>query len=251
VRHWRVTARLIHLSEQDNPKHYLFPSPHPRCIGLPVRANAVTHAFYRFVTRCRIVGPDGRPFRLRAHAFRHTKAVELINNGMGMSYVQQWLAHLSPEMTLVYVRVSEDTMRKQWEEAMARGAVQVASAGPQPIDPNELIAGNELELAYIRGNLDATRVETGYCFKPLKMECSFVEIACFTCHNHVTTTDFLPQFQRQERDLLEQIELGTAAGRPHWVDKNQKKLRAIQSIISALEQQRVHGLPKGQRVWTG
>src|SRR5437660_5290579 len=79
------------------------------------------------------------------------------------------------------------------------------------------------------------------------MECPFVEIACFTCHNHVTTTDFLPQFQRQERDLLEQIELGTAAGRPHWVDKNQKKLRAIQSIISALEQQRVHGLPKGQR----
>ncbi len=215
--------------------------------SLVVRANAVTRAFHRFVTRCGIVGPDGRPFRLRAHAFRHTKLVELINNGMGMSYVQQWLAHLSPEMTLVYARVSEDTMRKQWEEAMARGAVHVASAGPQPIDSNELIAGNELELAYIRGNLDATRVETGYCFKPQKMECPFVEIACFTCHNHVTTTDFLPQFQRQERDLIEQIDLGTAAGRPHWVDKNQKKLRAIQSIIGALEQQRVHGLSKGQR----
>jgi hypothetical protein len=83
------------------------------------------------------------------------------------------------------------------------------------------------------------------------MECPFVEIACFTCHNHVTTTDFLPQFQRQERDLIEQIDLGTAAGRPHWVDKNQKKLTAIQSIISALEQQRVHGLPKAQREYTG
>jgi hypothetical protein len=166
---------------------------------------------------------------------------------MGMSYVQQWLAHLSPEMTLVYARVSENTMRKQWEEAMARGAVHVASAGPQPIDPNELIAGNELELAYIRGNLDATRVETGYCFKPLKMECPVVEIACFTCHNHVTTGDFLPQFRRQEHDLLEQIDLGRAAGRPHWVDKNEKKLRAVQAIIGALEQQPVHGLPKAQR----
>jgi hypothetical protein len=72
---------------------------------------------------------------------------------MGMSYVQQWLAHLSPEMTLVHARVSEDTMRKQWEEAMARGAVHVAPAEPHPIDPNELISGNELELAYIRGNL--------------------------------------------------------------------------------------------------
>jgi hypothetical protein len=50
-------------------------------------------------------------------------------------------------------------------------------------------------------------VETGYWFKPLKMECPFVEIACFTCHSHVTTTDFLPQFQHQERDLIEQIDL--------------------------------------------
>src|SRR5260370_22573596 len=150
-------------------------------------------------------------------------------------------------MTLVYARVSEDTMRKQWEEAMARGAVRVVSAGPQPIDPDELIAGNELELAYIRGNLDATRVETGYCFKPLKMECPFVEIACFTCHNHVTTTDFLPQFQRQERALLEQIDLRTAAGRPHWVDTDQKKLTAIHSIMIALEHHRVPGLPNANR----
>ena len=44
----------------------------------------------------------------------------------------------------------------------------------------------------------------------------------FTCHNHVTTTDFLPQFKRQERDLIEQIDLGIAAGRPQCVDKNQK-----------------------------
>jgi len=46
------------------------------------------------------------------------------------------------------------------------------------------------------------------------MDCPFVEIASFTCHNHVTTSGFLPQFQRQERDLIEQIDLGTAAGRP-------------------------------------
>jgi len=51
----------------------------------------------------------------------------------------------------------------------------------------------------------------------------------------VTTDDFLPQFQRQEHDLLEQIDLGRAAGRPHWVDKNEKKLRAVQAIIGALE----------------
>jgi hypothetical protein len=40
-----------------------------------------------------------------------------------------WLAHLSPEMTLVYARLSEDTLRKQWEQAMARGAVHIGRQG--------------------------------------------------------------------------------------------------------------------------
>jgi integrase len=247
-----VQIRLVRqaFTENENAGHFLFPNPHPARLGLPVSPDVIRAAFQRFVKRCEIVDPSGQLFRLRAHAFRHTKAVELINNGMGMTYVQQWLAHLTPEMTLIYAHLSEDTMRKQWEQAMAQGAVQIRSEGPQLIDPDEVIAGNELELAYIRGNLDATRVETGYCFKPLKMECPFVDIACFSCHNHVTTTDFLPQFRRQEQDLVDQIDLGSAAGRPHWVDKNQKKLRAVQAIIAALEQQRVHGLPKAQREYT-
>jgi integrase len=234
-------------SEAENPQRFLFPNSHPRRLGHPISPTVIRAALQRFVARCGITGPDGQPFRLHAHAFRHTKAVELINNGMGMAYVQHWLAHLSPEMTIVYARISEDTLRKQWEQAMVQGAVQIRAEGPRVIDPDEVIAGNELELAYIRGNLDATRVETGYCFKPLKMECPFVEIARFTCHNHVTTADFLPQFRHQEQDLVEQIDLGTAAGRPHWVEKNPKKLRAVQAIIAALEQQHVHGLTKAQR----
>lgn len=243
----QIQAVRQSFTDAENPQRFLFPSPTPQRLGQPLAPEVIDSALRRFVLRCGITGLDGQPFRLRSHAFRHTKAVELINNGMSMAYVQQWLAHLTPEMTVIYARISADTLHKQWEQAMAQGAVQIRAEGPQLIDPEEVIAGNELELAYIRGNLDATRVETGYCFKPLKMDCPFVEIPCFTCHNHVTTGDFLPQFRRQERDLREQIELGSAAGRPHWVEKNQKKLTAVQAVIAALEQHAVHGLPKAQR----
>jgi site-specific recombinase XerD len=147
-------------TEAENPHHYLFPSPTPQRLGQPIGSDTIGTALRRFVVRCRISGPDGQLFQLRSHAFRHTNAVELINNGMSMAYLQHWLAHLTPEMTVIYARISEDTLHKQWEHATAQGAVQIHAEGPQVIDPDELIAGNELELAYIRGNLDATRVET-------------------------------------------------------------------------------------------
>jgi integrase len=103
-----VQIRLVRqaFTEAENAGRFLFPNPHPARLGLPVSPNVIRAAFERFVKRYEIVDPSGQPFRLRAHAFRHTKAVELINNGMGMTYVQQWLAHLTPEMTLIYAHLS-------------------------------------------------------------------------------------------------------------------------------------------------
>jgi hypothetical protein len=71
-----------------------------------------------------------------------------------------------------------------------------------------VIGANELELAYVRSNLDATRTDKGYCFKPRKMACPYVDLPCYTCRNWATTPAFLPEFGAMERDLRFQIELG-------------------------------------------
>src|SRR5581483_5411183 len=104
----------------------------------------------------------------------------------------------------------------------------------------EVIGTNELELAYVRSNLDATRTDKGYCFKPKKMACPYVEIACYSCRNWATTPDFLPEFETMERDLRFQIELGQRAGREHWVDKNQRKLAQILPVIATLRAGQAH-----------
>jgi hypothetical protein len=154
---------------------------------------------------------------------------------MPLDYVRRWLPHLSTEMTVVYAKIRDDVLRERWEQATAQGVLRLDDDRiPKLISPDSLAAGNELELERIRGNLDATRTEKGYCFKPRKMPCTWAEIACYTCTHYATTPKFLSEFEEMERDLLFQIELGRESGRAHWIEKNERKLALIQPIIATL-----------------
>ncbi len=49
------------------------------------------------------------------------------------------MAHASPEMTLVYARILDETMQRKWEEAVAQGIVQIKNDGtPAKVQPEEL-----------------------------------------------------------------------------------------------------------------
>jgi integrase len=90
------------IAEQDNPLRYLFPARTRLRTGRPFTADSVRNALNRLASQCAMKDEAGHLFRFKNHAFRHTKAVELINAGMSLVYVQKWLAHLTPEMTLIY-----------------------------------------------------------------------------------------------------------------------------------------------------
>jgi hypothetical protein len=195
-----------------------------------------------------MVGEDGHIFRFKTHAFRHTKAVELINDyRMPLEFVRDWLGHASETMTRVYAKILSETMRKVFAEAAAQGAVRIDAHGrPLRIDLDgpetfQDLGLTVLELASIRAHLDARRVEVAYCFKPAKFECKYAEIPCWTCPAAVITPDFLPQIQRQRQDVLLQIEIGTQTGRTHWVEANQRKLAMIEPVIDVLTEGKVQG----------
>lgn len=242
----------------DNPKRYLFPAttctgrPSQFRRGRPVSYGDVRRTLNRLAITCQIRGPDGEIFRFRTHAFRHTKAVDLINNGMSLVTVQHWLAHASPEMTLAYAKILDTTMHRQWEEAMARGAVRITEGGqPYAVAPEAVVGANDIELAYVRGNLDAIRLPNGYCFKHRKFDCPAARMPCYTCPMFATTPAFLPQFEREVRDTVYQVELGEAAGHPHWVEANRRKLTVLQPIVRLLQEgQTHHPLGKAKREYT-
>jgi hypothetical protein len=193
-------------------------------------------------------GEAGHIFHFGTHAFRHSKAVELINAGMSLAHVQKWLAHLSPEMTLVYARILDTTMRKEWEQAFAKGAVRIDVQGhPQGVTAEQLGNEQEIEWEHIRSNLDAVRLADGYCFKAKKANCPTQDSPCYTCRHFCTTPDFLPQFEKQERELHELIELGERAGSEIWVERNTQKLNRVLPLMQVLRKGDLHH-PAGKAI---
>ncbi len=172
-----------HYTPEENPQNWLFPaskhnrnSPRFRC-GNPLCIQGVQHALDHLVTKYHIRDEQGNLFHIRLHAFRHTKGVELINHGMSLVMVQQWMAHASPEMTLVYARILDETMHMQWEKAVQRGIVQFNDGKPEYVSSKKMLAViNEpqaFDPARVREYRANTKLPVGNCIKPPKLICKF------------------------------------------------------------------------------
>ena len=228
-------------SSEANPERYLFPAHTKKRAGFPIHAVSFQYALNRLAQKYEIKDDVGNIFHFKSHAFRHTKAVELINNGMNLFHVQKWMAHLSPEMTMVYAKLLDPTMRRAWEDAFAKGAVRIDVSGvPRSVDSGQLANENEIEWEHIRHNLDAVRLPNGYCFKPKKANCPTQDTPCYSCHHFCTIPDFLPQFEREEREMRELIDLGEKAGSEIWVERNTQKLNRLLPVIQVLRKGDLH-----------
>jgi site-specific recombinase XerD len=76
------------------------------------------------VTKRKVEGLLGRLGRqaeikpLGSHRLRHTLATLLINQGMPLTSLQRFLGHKKADMTMVYAKVYDETVRKQFASAM-------------------------------------------------------------------------------------------------------------------------------------
>lgn len=236
-----IEETKAHSTPENNPERFLFVRYEGRRRGRPPQGAHVALALNRLATAHQIATDQGTLFHFANHAFRHTKAVELINNGMSLLHVQKWLAHASPEMTLRYARILDDTLRQAWVEATKDGVFRLDGVGGMArVELGDLANEDQVEWAYIRTHLDAVRMPHGYCFKPLKQPCPAQEQPCLSCRNLCTTPAFLPEFERQIAGTQELIAEGKARGRVLWVDKNTTLLGRLDGVAQALRDQKTH-----------
>jgi site-specific recombinase XerD len=227
-----IQAQIVwvkqHYTSQENPHGWLFPASkvyhqgkgHRFLQGDPLAAGPIRVGLNDLASKYQITDEQGNIFHFRLHAFRHTKAVELINNGMSLVLVQQWMAHASPEMTLIYAKILDDTMRTAWEKTVQQGIVQFNDGKPEFVAGKKLLpmAGAEVfEPERVREHRQNVRMALGSCLKTAKIMCKFVELPCFHCPAYVLTPDDLPALEAYEQHILERIEIGKQAGNVHWI----------------------------------
>ncbi len=239
-----------HYTVEENPKGWLFPASKKNSHRLsnsqrywrgdPLHANAINQALNVLATRCHITDEQGQIFHFKSHAFRHTKAVELINNGMSLVMVQQWMAHASPEMTLIYARILDETMRARWEKAVQHGIVRFEEGKPEYVPGKKLLpmaGSNTFDPERILAHRQNVKMALETCAKTAKIVCKFVELPCFHCPAYILTPDDLPALEAYEHQILERIEIGRQAGNSHWTEINQRNLdEPVRPAMALLKQ---------------
>ncbi|MGV8983126.1 tyrosine-type recombinase/integrase [Clostridium sp.] len=121
---------------------------------------------------------------------RHTYAVKLINFGVDIFSVQELLAHSSPEMTNNYVKLMDDTKRKEFEKALEIGAFRFDSNSCS----HENIFGKDrneiLNMLWTNYKLDAIDTPYGICLQRVNCKCNYAKNPpCLTCNSGSSCRD--------------------------------------------------------------
>lgn len=93
---------------------YLFVSRQSR--ALPLSASLIAHLFRTYAEWATL--PAGRR---HVHVLRHSIAVHLMNAGLDIADVRDWLGHQSLASTLVYARITEKRRAEAYSRAVASG----------------------------------------------------------------------------------------------------------------------------------
>lgn len=220
-------------TDENNPDKYLFNTYEGRCKGLPLSKPAFSAAVQELIDRKGILDGDGAPYHFKAHALRHTRALEYTEQGMPIGIIQQILGHCSLQMTLHYAKVSENMLYRKWKETEKLNLLHLESTPPNAHKEKQ----EEIRYEFVRKNLDAVRVPFGVCFKPAKLPCRQQMSQCLDCANFCTGRNNIHEYEEEIRRVREQISIIKALGRTEWEEKNQKYLDVLERMLACIQKE--------------
>lgn len=186
-----------------------------------------------------ILGPDGQVYRIQTHQFRHTVGTQMINNGMGIADVMTYLGHSSPEMTMAYAEITDDTLKQKFKQLVLSG--QVAGGVAVAALQEQLAKGDESELDWVFKNWRRQSLPHGYCLHHAKAPACPHANACFTvgnggpCSKLMTTPEFLPSLRQTLIQIEDNIDVGSKNGWEMYVSNQENQAQGIRQVIKELE----------------
>ncbi len=159
-----------------------------------------------------------------------------MNQGVPQHVIQRLLGHASPEMTAVYARLHDATVRKEFERyCQSRVDIEGRLLG---FDPEALTADAE----WVKHNLNraADSLPNGYCGRPPQQDCPHPN-ACLTCPDFQTTAQFLPVHRQQAETTRTLIAQAEEAGRERLAANHRRVLISLDRIVASLEALRAKG----------
>lgn len=166
---------------------------------------------------CRSAGlTDGRGRgTVTAHRFRHTVGTQLAERGARLHTIMSVLGHLSPDMAMVYARISDAEVLRDYKAVLGPGAV-IAGPGAEAVRSGAL---GKAAVDWLKSNFLKTELELGHCLRlPAEGPC---ECELFlTCSRFVTTPAYAPRLRERHKLELALAEDARTRGWPREVERH-------------------------------
>jgi integrase len=166
-----------------------------------------------------------------AHRFRHTVGTQLAERGAKLHTIMSVLGHESPHMSMVYARISDAEVLRDYRSVLGPGAL-IAGRGAEAVRAGQL---GEQAVDWLRSNFLKTELELGHCLRlPSEgpCECDLY----LTCAKFVTTPAYAPRLR--ERHQLE-LTLAEDARKRKWPQEIQRHCgiaKRIECLLADLGQ---------------
>jgi len=171
-------------NKDNNPDNYIFCRYSGRRKGTPYTQGWMRQKLCDFARKNDITDNEGNIFHFYNHIFRHTYAVRMLNNGVDIIVLQDLLAHASPEMTLVYAKLLDDTKKKAFEKAVKNGVFSFDECAKLKEENNGEVPTDVLDMLWTNHKLNAIDTPYGTCLQRTNGKCSFAkQPPCLTCNS--------------------------------------------------------------------
>jgi hypothetical protein len=164
-----------------------------------------------------------------AHRFRHTVGTQLAERGAKLHTIMQVLGHTSASMSMVYARISDREVLRDYQAVLGPGAT---IAGPYA----ETLRAGSLSMEaveWLKTNFFKTELELGHCLRlPQEgpCECDLY----LTCAKFVTTPVYAPRLRSRRERELELVEDAASRGWQREVERHRSTVRRIEELLTQL-----------------
>lgn len=235
-----------HSNRDNNPEGFIFIRYRGVRKGKPFTQHWIREQLNILAIQKNITNESGNIFHFKTHQFRHTYAVKMLNGGADILTVQELLAHASPEMTLRYAKLLDDTKRKAFESVIGQGVFSFDLNGEvQEIKADEDIPNDILNALWQDHKLNAMDNPYGTCHARINGNCPHMEEPpCLTCNGGSPCKDLAIGFSEldvQKYELLikttsRSINVLKKNGREDIAEKNEKNLQRYEGILSTIQE---------------
>ncbi|AKR10514.1 transposase [Bacillus thuringiensis] len=228
-------------NQENNPEGYIFVHYLGARKGKPYEQQSFNKFLNILAHKKKIVDETGKIFHFKARQFRHTYAIKMLNGGADILTVQELLAHASPEMTLQYAKLLDDTKRKAFESVISQGVFSFDLNGEvQEVKAGEDIPKDILHTLWQNHKLNAMDNPYGTCHARLKGSCPHMEAPpCLTCNGGSPCKDLAIGFSEYDiqkymlhvKTTSKSIEVAKQHGRDDVVEKQERNLQRYHDIL--------------------